>query len=388
MLRINSRLVLFFLTTFYSFAQDQKITLDEIWNGTFSTQRMEALHSMNNGKQYSVLNFNRTNRSTSVDVYDYKTQDKITTLVDSKDLEAISYFTNYDFSEDETKIILATDIESVYRHSTLGVFFVYDTTTKMLQKISDQKIQEPTFSPDGLRVAYGFQNNIFVKNLETGQITQVTFDGEKNKIINGITDWVYEEEFAFVRAFEWNADGHKIAYLKFDETEVPEFSMDVYGQALYQSQQVFKYPKAGEKNAIVSLHVYNLSTAESKEVKVNKPYNDFYIPRIKWTNDAHILSAQFINRHQNELDLWAINTKNNSASILLTETDKAYVDVTDNLTFLNDNSFIWTSEKDGYNHIYHYGKKGKLIRQVTDGDWEVTAYYGYDKNQKKFITNR
>lgn len=123
MLRINSRLVLFFLTTFYSFAQDQKITLDEIWNGTFSTQRMEALHSMNNGKQYSVLNFNRTNRSTSVDVYDYKTQDKITTLVDSKDLEAISYFTNYDFSEDETKIILATDIESVYRHSTLGVFF-------------------------------------------------------------------------------------------------------------------------------------------------------------------------------------------------------------------------------------------------------------------------
>ena len=383
MLRINLRLVLFFLTTFYSFAQDQKITLDEIWNGTFSTQRMEALHSMNNGKQYSVLNFNRTNRSTSVDVYDYKTQDKITTLVDSKDLEAISYFTNYDFSEDETKIILATDIESVYRHSTLGVFFVYDTTTKMLQKISEQKIQEPTFSPDGLRVAYGFQNNIFVKNLETGQITQVTFDGEKNKIINGITDWVYEEEFAFVRAFEWNADGHKIAYLKFDETEVPEFSMDVYGQALYQSQQVFKYPKAGEKNAIVSLHVYNLSTAESKEVKVNKPYNDFYIPRIKWTNDAHILSAQFINRHQNELDLWAINTKNNSASILLTETDKAYVDVTDNLTFLNDNSFIWTSEKDGYNHIYHYGKKGKLIRQVTDGDWEVTAYYGFDKKSEK-----
>ena len=166
-------------------------------------------------------------------------------------------------------------------------------------------------------MAYGFQNNIFVKNLETGQTTQVTFDGEKNKIINGITDWVYEEEFAFVRAFEWNADGHKIAYLKFDETEVPEFSMDVYGQALYQSQQVFKYPKAGEKNAIVSLHAYNLSTAESNEVKVNKPYNDFYIPRIKWTNDAHILSAQFINRHQNELDLWAINTKNNSASILL-----------------------------------------------------------------------
>ena len=267
----------------------------------------------------------------------------------------------------------------------MGVFFVYDTTTKTLQKITDDKIQEPTFSPNGSHVAYGFQNNIFVKNLETGAITQITFDGEKNKIINGITDWVYEEEFAFVRAFEWNADGQKIAYLKFDETEVPEFSMDVYGQALYQTQQVFKYPKAGEKNAIVSLHIYDFVSEKSNEVKVSKPYNDFYIPRIKWTNDAKILSAQYINRHQNELDLWAINADNNTASILLTETDKAYVDITDNLTFLNDNSFIWTSEKDGYNHIYHYDKNGKLKRQVTKGDWEVTAYYGYDKKTDRIF---
>ncbi|MDA9576351.1 S9 family peptidase [Flavobacteriaceae bacterium] len=377
--------MLFFIASFYSFAQNQNITLEEIWNGTFSTQRMEALHSMKNGKHYSVLNFNPTNRSTSIDVYDYETQNKITTLVDSKDLETVPYFTNYDFSEDETKIILATDIEPVYRHSTLGVFFVYDTTTKTLQKITDDKIQEPTFSPNGLHVAYGFQNNIFVKNLETGAITQITFDGEKNKIINGITDWVYEEEFAFVRAFEWNADGQKIAYLKFDETEVPEFSMDVYGQALYQTQQVFKYPKAGEKNAIVSLHIYDFVSEKSNGVKVSKPYNDFYIPRIKWTNDAKILSAQYINRHQNELDLWAINADNNTASILLTETDKAYVDITDNLTFLKDNSFIWTSEKDGYNHIYHYDKNGKLKRQVTKGDWEVTDYYGYDKKTDRIF---
>jgi dipeptidyl-peptidase 4 len=385
MLRTNISLMLFFIASFYSFAQNQNITLEEIWNGTFSTQRMEALHSMKNGKHYSVLNFNRTNRSTSIDVYDYETQNKITTLVDSKDLETVPYFTNYDFSEDETKIILATDIEPVYRHSTLGVFFVYDTTTKTLQKITDDKIQEPTFSPNGSHVAYGFQNNIFVKNLETGAITQITFEGEKNKIINGITDWVYEEEFAFVRAFEWNADGQKIAYLKFDETEVPEFSMDVYGQALYQTQQVFKYPKAGEKNAIVSLHIYDFVSEKSNEVKVSKPYNDFYIPRIKWTNDAKILSAQYINRHQNELDLWAINADNNTASILLTETDKAYVDITDNLTFLKDNSFIWTSEKDGYNHIYHYDKNGKLKRQVTKGDWEVTAYYGYDKKTDRIF---
>ena len=385
MLRKYLHLILFFVASVFSFAQNKTIALEEIWDGTFSTDNMEVLHSMNNGQQYSVLNFNRATRSTSIDVYDYETQSKTSTLVDSKDLEDIPYFTNYTFSSDESKIILATNVSQVYRYSTLGVFFVYDIASKTLQKISQEKIQEPTFSPDGTKVAYGFQNNIFIKNLKTNTISQITFDGEKNKIINGITDWVYEEEFAFVRAFEWNTEGNKIAYLKFDETEVPEFSMDIYGQALYQTQQVFKYPKAGEKNAIVSLHIYDLSSSSSNEVKVDKAYSNFYIPRIKWTNDAHILSAQYINRHQNELDLWAIDTKTNSSSILLTETDNAYVDVTDNLTFLNNNSFIWTSEQDGYNHIYHYSKKGKLIIQVTAGDWEVTSYYGYDEKSKRIF---
>ena len=336
------------------FSQEKLITLDEIWQGAFRTERMDALHSMNNGNQYSVLNFNRETQSTSVDVYDYISLKKIKTLVDSKDLDEVSYFTNYTFSDDENKILLATDVESVYRRSTLGIFFVYDLSSKRLTKVSNQKIQEPTFSPDGTLVAYGFNNNIFVKNLLTNQTQQITNDGEKNKIINGITDWVYEEEFAFVRAFEWNMDSNKLAYLKFDETEVPEFSMDIYGQGLYQTQQVFKYPKAGENNAIVSLHIYNLETNRTDLVEVNKNYNDFYIPRIKWTNDADILSAQFLNRHQNELDLWAINANSTMTKLLVSEVDKAYVDVTDNLTFLKDNSFIWTSEKDGFNHIYHY----------------------------------
>lgn len=365
------------------FSQEKLITLDEIWQGAFRTERMDALHSMNNGNQYSVLNFNRETQSTSVDVYDYISLKKIKTLVDSKDLDEVSYFTNYTFSDDENKILLATDVESVYRRSTLGIYFVYDLSSKRLTKVSNQKIQEPTFSPDGTLVAYGFNNNIFVKNLLTNQTQQITNDGEKNKIINGITDWVYEEEFAFVRAFEWNMDSNKLAYLKFDETEVPEFSMDIYGQGLYQTQQVFKYPKAGENNAIVSLHIYNLETNRTDLVEVNKDYNDFYIPRIKWTNDADILSAQFLNRHQNELDLWAINANSTMTKLLVSEVDKAYVDVTDNLTFLNDNSFIWTSEKDGFNHIYHYNKYGELINQVTKGDWEVTAYYGYDKKNNR-----
>ena len=213
----------------------------------------------------------------------------------------------------------------------------------------------------------------------SGLTKQITFDGEGNSIINGITDWVYEEEFAFVRAFEWNISGDRIAFIRFDETDVPEFSMDVYGTDLYQTQNVFKYPKAGEKNAIVSLHFYDLNSDQTTTVPLSKPYNDFYIPRIKWTNDANVLSAQYMNRHQNTLDLWFINPETSQANLVLSDTDDAYVDVTDNLTFLTDNSFLWTSEKDGYNHLYHYSKTGQLKNQITKGDWEVTAYYGYNE---------
>ncbi|WP_299396466.1 S9 family peptidase [uncultured Gelidibacter sp.] len=374
---LKSSLFVCLLVTVLTSAQNKEITLDAIWNGTFRTEGMQSLHSMNNGKQYSVLNYEKG--STAIDVYDYKTLSKVETLVNSSDLEAIPNFSDYTFSKDESKIILATEVESIFRRSTLGVFYVYDTKTKTLVKIADEKIQEPTFSPDGTKVAYGLNNNLFVKDLVSNETTQLTFDGEKNKIINGITDWVYEEEFAFVRAFEWNAAGTYIAFIRFDETDVPEFSMDIYGKELYPDQLVFKYPKAGEANALVSLHIYDLKSNKLNEVKVSKPYADFYIPRIKWTNNADVLSAQYTNRHQNELDLWMINATDMSSKLVLEEKDKAYVDVTDNLTFLQDNSFIWTSEKDGYNHIFLYSKDGKLINQVTKGPWEVTNYYGFDE---------
>ena len=366
------------LTTSFLTAQNKQITLDDIWSGTFRTEGLDVLHSMNNGQQYSVLNFDRTLGGTTIDIYDYKTLAKVNTLVSSADIEAIKYFTDYTFSTDESQVLLATEEESIFRRSSLGIYYVYNTKTKQATLVSEDKIQEPTFSPDGTKIAFGLNNNLYVKDLLSGKTTQFTFDGVKNKVINGITDWVYEEEFAFVRAFDWNAGSNKIAFIRFDETDVPEFSMDVYGKELYQTQTVFKYPKAGENNAKVSLHVFDLKSNTLSEVIVDKTYDDFYIPRIKWTNDADVLSAQFMNRHQNELDLWMVNTKKNKANLAVAETDSAYVDVTDNLTFLEDDSFIWTSEKDGYNHIYHYDKKGKLINQVTKGNWEVTSYYGYD----------
>ncbi|WP_298346800.1 S9 family peptidase [uncultured Algibacter sp.] len=365
--------------TAISTAQTKNITLEDIWkDGTFRTERMDVLHSMANGQQYSVLNFDRESRSTSIDIYDYKTLRKVSTLVNSEGLEEIPYFTDYTFSQDEQQVILATNEKAIYRRSALGNYYVYSVKRGDLDLISEDKIQEPTFSPDGKQVAFAKENNLYVKDLSSGKVTQITSDGEKNKVINGITDWVYEEEFSFVRAFDWNADSNKIAFIRFDETNVPEFSMDVYGSELYQTQQVFKYPKAGEANSLVTLHIYNLNSGKIQDVQVDKDYEDFYIPRIKWTNNPDVLSAQYMNRHQNELDLWMINAKTNTSNLVLEEKDKAYVDVTDNLTFLKDNSFVWTSEKDGFNHIYHYDKKGSLISQVTKGNWEVTNYYGYD----------
>jgi dipeptidyl-peptidase-4 len=374
-------LALFLLATTVLTAQKKAITLEDIWGGTFRQERMEALQSLNNGEEYVVLNFDRSAGTSAIDAYSYKTGEKTRTILNSKDLEGIQYFSEYEFSENESKLVLGTEIESIYRHSTRGIFYVYDLQTNELKKISEEKIKEPTLSPNGEKVAYVFKNDIFVKDLSSGKVTQVTTDGEMNKIINGVADWVYEEEFSFVRAFQWNKSGDKIAFLKFDETEVPEFSMDVYGQDLYQTQTVFKYPKAGEKNSEISLHIYDLQQEEVSDVNLGD-YEDFYIPRIKWTNDANVLSAQVLNRHQNVLDLIFVDAEANEAEVVLTETDEAYVDVTDNLTFLEDNSFIWTSEKDGWNHIYLYDKNGKLKNQVTRGNWEVTNYYGLDPKTK------
>lgn len=371
-------LILGFVVTTYG--QTQKITVEDIYQDVFSTEGLDALQSMKNGKQYTVLNLDRSTRSTSVDMYDYKTLAKVKTIVSSADLEGVSDFSSYEFTTDETMLLLATEIEPIYRHSRLGIFYVYDIASKSLTKISDQKIQEPNISPNGKEVAYVADNNIFIFNIASLQKKQITADGTKNKIINGITDWVYEEEFGFVRAFEWNADGSKIAFLRFDETNVPEFSMDVYGTELYPKPHVFKYPKAGEENAKVSLHMFDVKSEAILKIDLKDAY---YIPRIKWMNNPKYLSVHTINRHQNHLKLHSVNAKDGSVSTLLEEKDEAYVDVNDNLTFLEDDSFIWTSEKRGWNHIYLHGQDGALMNQITKGDWEVTNYYGYDQNEDK-----
>jgi dipeptidyl-peptidase-4 len=364
-------------------AQKQNISLEDIWTkNTFRTQRLEAFHSMNNGDFYTILNQNE--QGTSLDKYDYATLEKVDIIVSGNDLEGIKYFDDYTFNKQETKLILGVDLDRIYRHSWTGKYYVYDLQTKKLELISKNAIQEPTFSPDGKNIAFVYQNNLYVKNLKSSKISQITDDGEKNKIINGITDWVYEEEFSFVRAFQWNGTSDKIAFIRFDETDVPEFSMDIYSEDLYPKRQVFKYPKAGENNAEVSLHIYNLISKERNEINLAN-HKQYYIPRIKWTKEPNTLSVITLNRHQNNLNLLFVDGNTFESNLILNEKDAAFVDLTDDLTFMKNNSFIWTSEKDGFNHIYRYSNKGKLLNQITSGAWEVTNYYGFDNKTNRIF---
>ncbi|WP_031426038.1 S9 family peptidase [Flavimarina sp. Hel_I_48] len=369
---------IFFLISVAVTAQQKAITLEEIWGGAFRMEYLDRLRSLNNGTEYSLLQTDQATQAKSIDVYSYKTGEKVRTLLDSKSLDGLDTFSGYTFSKNEGKVMLSTQVQSIYRRSTLGVYFVYDFAEKTLTQVADKPIQEPTFPPDATKVAYGQDNNLFIKDLATGETTQITQDGENNAIINGITDWVYEEEFSLVRAFDWSKNGNKLAFIRFDEREVPQFSMDVMGQELYPEQDVFKYPKAGEANAKVSLHIYDVSSEEIQDVDLTD-FDTYYIPRLSWSNDNNILAVQTLSRKQNAVSLIFVDGETGKARLAVRDEDAAYVDVTDNLTFLEDNSFIWTSEKDGWNHIYHYDKNGKLKNQVTSGNWEVTSYYGYDK---------
>lgn len=359
----------------------QQIEVAQIWNGTFRTNQLNALNTLHTKNQYSVLDYNRNTKTFTIDAFDFTTLEKVQTLFSTAHFPEIKEISDYSINKTDDKILIATNNNPIYRHSFTSVYYLFDIASKSLIKISENAIQEPLLNKNGSKIAYAFENNLYVFDVATKKTTQITKDGKKNSIINGITDWVYEEEFAFVRAFDWNTDGTKLAYIKFDESDVPVFSMDIYGEDLYPQQQVFKYPKAGENNSKVSLHLYDVSKASTQNVALNAE-TAYYIPRIKFTNNANVLSVQTQNRHQNQLNLLFIDANSGKTSTILTEKDKAYVDVTDNLTFLNDNSFIWTSEKDGYNHIYHYNNDGSLKKQVTTGDWEVTNYYGYNKSNE------
>ena len=377
-MKLSLSCILFFVLTLSVYSQ-QKITVEEIYSGAFRTKGMDELQSMKNTNQYTVLNFDAASRSMQIDLFDFATLKKVSTLIDTKNHSVLADgIDSYTFSPDEKLVLIANNTNQIFRHSFTADYYLYDTNSKKVSKLFDFQVQEPTFSPDGKKIAFARENNLYVYDIATKEIVALTKDGKKNSIINGITDWVYEEEFAFVRAFDWSKDSKKVAFIRFDESQVPEFSMSIFKKDLYPTVETFKYPKAGEKNSEVSLHIYDVASKGTQKVNLSQ-YSDFYIARMKWTNEANVLSAQVLNRHQDNLDLLFVDGNSGATKVVLNEKDKAYVDVTDNLTFLKDNSFIWTSEKDGFNHIYLYDKTGKLKNQVTKGNWEVTNYYGFDE---------
>ncbi|HIK62377.1 MAG TPA: S9 family peptidase [Flavobacteriales bacterium] len=358
------------------FAQKRDITLDDLWqNYTFYPSYIGGFNSMNDGEHYSTME--RTEDGQEIIKHQFKDGKKVRTLFSSADCD-IPKINDYTFSDDEKQLLLSTETEKIYRHSSRSVYYIYNVFTDKLKKLSDDKVMYATFSPNGEKVAYVFDNNLYIKNIRNEKITQVTADGKKNHIINGASDWVYEEEFALVRSFEWSKDGDYLAYYKFDETHVKEFSMDLFKGGLYPTQEVFKYPKAGEDNSVVKIYTYNLKENKSTFIYTEKDYE--YFPRIKWTNNPKVLALYGMNRHQNELDFILANADDGTNTVLFTETDKYYIDIHDNLTFLPENNFIWTSEKSGFNHIYIKDFDGSEI-QVTNGIWEVTDFHGVDSDK-------
>jgi dipeptidyl-peptidase-4 len=366
------------LTTFS--LQAQNITLEGIWSSSeFRGASVYGINSMNDGVHYTRLNY--VSGGFTIVKYAYATGDSVATLLDTRNIDAkVNFSSIYSFSADESKVLLISGYEPIYRHSYKGLYFVYDLESKELSEVDSDPIMHATLSPAGNTIAFVKENNLFYRDLETEKTTQITFDGEYNKIINGSGDWVYEEEFVLVRAFEWSPDGKEIAFVRFNETEVPEFSMDMFQQGLYPSQYRFKYPKAGEKNSEVSLHVYNLKKNEVGNVDLSN-YQSYYIPRITWAESGRVV-ATVMNRLQNHLQLVNVHTDDLNTDLLFEEKAEAYIEVNDYLTFTSNGDFIWVSEMDGYRHIYLYDENGNKIRQITDGEWEVTDVYGLDAKEK------
>jgi dipeptidyl-peptidase-4 len=376
--------ILLVLSTTFAFSQTYKpITLEDLWiNYAFYPERAKEMVSMKDGEHYLVL----TNEFT-IDNFLYKNGKQESPLV-TKDMlipkgktEPIK-IGSFALSEDETKALITTESERIYRHSEIANFYVLDLASKQLTSVSDKTKQRlADISPDGTKVAYIIDNNLYIKDLKTGNETQITKDGLLNNIINGTTDWVYEEEFSFTKAFFWSPDSKKLAFMSFDESKVKEYQMTEYGE-LYPTQYKYKYPVAGEDNSIVTVHVYDLSSTSTKNMDLGKE-TDQYIPRICWTKDPNTLGIFRMNRLQNKLEILMANATSGSSKTMLTQENKCYIEITDDYKFCDDGKhFIIMSELDGYNHIYLYDLNGKIVNQITKGNWDVTEIKGIDdKNQ-------
>lgn len=367
-------------------AQSGQITLEDIWlKGTFSAASVPGFNVLNDGKRYV-----KTEKNGDVKIYALDNNKELGTLVQASDLVYGGKqvpLAEFRFSSDEKKLLILTEPEPIYRHSTLYVTYVYDIAGKKLSLLEPSKVLHPDFSPDAQKVAYVKENNLYIKDLTTNQVQTVTNDGAKNKIINGNCDWVYEEEFSFTQAYQWSPRGNFIAYYKFDESRVKEYTMFFDEGKAYPTEYRYKYPKAGEDNSIVSIHIFDVKNNRNTTADTG-PEKDQYIPRIKWTNKDNELVITRLNRHQNHLELLLTQAATGSSKLIYEEKNKYYVDITDNLSFLPDNqSFVITSEQDGYNHLYRWNWVKNEMTQLTQGPNEVKDVLGINtRNGQIFYT--
>lgn len=377
---------LLLLVTQSAFAQhgDKLITIDDLWkNHTFAIKSVPGFNAMKDGLRFSKLE--KQGKKQTINIYALESGSWLATIfnngetkVDGKQIEVSSY----SFSEDETKMLIKTEPRHIYRRSVMYKTYVFDIEQKKISLLDENKVLHATFSPDGSKVAYVKENDLCYKDLSTGKVTYVTVDGEWNHIINGNCDWVYEEEFAFTQAFQWSPDGKHIAYYRFDESKVPEYTLPIYN-GLYPQNYTYKYPKAGEPNSVVEIRICDLATGASVTVNTGKE-TDQYIPRIKWTKDAKTLCVYRLNRLQNHLELLLADAASGVSEVIYSETNKYYIDINDNLEFLPDgHSFIFTSERDKYTHLYKWDWKSRDLKELTPGQFDIASIIGIDAKRKE-----
>lgn len=374
-----------FFTCFGVLAQN-KVQLEDIYRDyKFRIATVDEPVSMKDGKTYTLLVDNE-----SIVKYDYASGNELGTIfsLNKTTIPGETEISGYSFSEKEDKILITGSQIPFYRHSFFAGYYVFDIKKEQLVPVTNKKLHMAKISPDGSHVAFVYNNNLFVKNLEKNQITQVTKDGLHASIINGMPDWLYEEEFSLKSGFEWSPDSRQIAFYRFDETHVKEYQLEYYSE-LYPDLYRYKYPKAGEENSKLTIHVFELKSGKTNTMDAGNE-TDIYIPRIKWTMDPEKLCIVRLNRLQNKAELLLAEASTGKTSILYTETDEKYIsEFSDKFaTFLPGNEVVIMSEKDGFQHLYRYNLKGELLNQITKGSWEVSDLLGIDtKNKLVYYTS-
>ena len=362
----------------------QALSVEKIWkNYEFRGEGIEGFRSMKDGLHFTRLN--DKNGEQSISKHEITNSNGAGTVLISADKLAYQgdkiAIDDYFFNEDETKVLLTTQTTSIYRRSYTAVHFLYDLKTETLKAL-DETHQPQTlaeYSPDGTMVSYIYKNDLYVKDIASGKVKKLTQDGKRNKVINGTTDWVYEEEFSITKAYDWSPDSKYIGFLRFNEKEVKEFNLTYYGE-LYPQNYSYKYPKAGEDNSKVTAHIVTVKSGKISPIDLGE-YE--YVPRIEWSGNSNKLILQTLNRHQNDLKYHLIDLtgKKISHKVFFQEKSDSYVEIDNNLLILSDgNTILRTSEADGFNHIYKLSFDGKS-EQITKGNWDVIEFYGIDEKE-------